>query len=43
LCEGNPFGQGDERTPLLIALGAAVPRGQSQPKKGGKRQPSKRR
>jgi hypothetical protein len=43
LCEGNPFGQGDERTPLLIALGAAVPRGQSQPKRGGKRQPSKRR
>jgi hypothetical protein len=43
LCADNPFGQGDERTPLLVATTAA-PRQSGQPlRKGGRRQPAKRR
>ncbi|WP_020520206.1 class II glutamine amidotransferase domain-containing protein [Catelliglobosispora koreensis] len=43
LCEGNPFGQGDERTPVLIALGSPAGKPAAQGKKSGKRQPSRRR
>jgi hypothetical protein len=44
LCADNPFGQGDERTPLLVAT-VAGPRqaGQQPARKGGRRQPAKRR
>lgn len=43
LCADNPFGQGDERTPLLIALAAAKQTGPPTARKGGRRQPAKRR
>jgi hypothetical protein len=42
LCAENPFGQGDERTPLLIALAAARP-ANAPARKPGRRQPAKRR
>jgi hypothetical protein len=44
LCADNPFGQGDERTPLLVATTAGPRQGGQQPqRKGGRRQPAKRR
>ncbi|GIH08192.1 hypothetical protein Rhe02_62590 [Rhizocola hellebori] len=44
LCADNPFGQGDERTPLLVATMAGSRQGAQQPgRKGGRRQPAKRR
>jgi hypothetical protein len=44
LCADNPFGQGDERTPLLVATMTGPRQGGQQPaRKRGRRQPAKRR
>lgn len=43
LCAENPFGQGDEQTPLLIALAAPRGAGQAPARKGGRKQTAKRR
>ncbi len=44
LCADNPFGQGDERTPLLVATMTTQGQTARQPaRKGGRRHPAKRK